>query len=375
MFNINHHVGCPPQHRTCNHMQRKVISLWVGVEAGQRHFSGTFTHRTIDHLKHRAAFAASKQRYPQRDEGLEDARSPRRSFRKMSSSNDKKFSGGDEVAGVLAIIGAIPLVGGAMWAAQGTWYGGFAPYGMVTEETVPRGGYRNNPFHGSSEVPAETTYGTVHFHINPFGWAVLVGFVMFLVAALALAGCAVSWHWWRESGGTKPIPKIPVSAAAYVAGFAAFMLVMLLIGRRESAAGHFVVGVLALGVAASAGWATWTYGTVSATRYRVVRAFEGLAAGVLGNTGNPIAGVVKAFDWKRDAARDADATGWPGTLTAAVGPGWANTPTEHAGLNRAARRMGWPSYQWSYDPMRKRVAGTVIPVGGLGPSIAKNVER
>ncbi|MFV8279836.1 hypothetical protein ACNQPY_26300 [Mycobacteroides abscessus] len=129
-------------------------------------------------------------------------------------------------------------------------------------------------------------------------------------------------------------------------------------------------GLLALGAAAAAGWAVWTYGAVPTRRYRVVRAFEGLAAQVLGHTGNPIAGAVKAFDWKTANGRE-----WPGTLTAVVGPGFSDTPTEHAGLNRAARQMGWPSYQWSYDPMRKRVVGTAVAVSGRGPSVAKSVEE
>ncbi|SIN21176.1 hypothetical protein [Mycobacteroides abscessus] len=295
------------------------------------------------------------------------------------SSNDNNSSDGNDAAGVLAAVVAVPMVGGAIWAARGNWYGALAPYGMATEDTTTSRsgyGYSNDPWgrstnwDGSVSETAGTSYGTGHFHINPFGWAIIAATVFALVAALVLAGYAASWYWWRDSGGTKPIPKIPVPVAAYVAGAVAFWLVMLLIGRRDSTVGHFIVGVLALGAAAAAGRATWTYGAVPARRYRQLRAFEGLVAGVLGHTGNPIAGAVKAFDWKT-AASGAE---WPSTLTAVVGPGWSDTPTEHAGLNRAARQMGWPSYRWSYDPMRKRVVGTANPVSGHGPSVAKSVE-
>ncbi|MBN7314878.1 hypothetical protein [Mycobacteroides abscessus] len=297
------------------------------------------------------------------------------------SSNDNNSNSGDDAAGVLAAVVAVPMVGGAIWAARGNWYGVLAPYGMATEDTTTtRSGYGygrgNDPWGRTTDWDgsgAETIYGTGHFHINPFGWAIIAATVFALVAALVLAGYAASWYWWRDCGGTKPIPKIPVQVAAYVAGLAAFWLVMLLIGRRESAFGHTVVALLALGAAAAAGWATWTYGAVPARRFRVVRAFEGLAAQVLGHTGNPIAGAVKAFGWTT-AASSPNAREWPSTLTAVVGPGWSDTPTEHAGLNRAARQMGWPSYQWSYDPMRKRVVGTANPVSGHGPSVAKSVE-
>lgn len=295
------------------------------------------------------------------------------------SSNDNNSSDGNDAAGVLAAVVAVPMVGGAIWAARGNWYGVLAPYGLATEDTTTaRSGYGygsgDNPFrrdyYGSSGA-AETTYGTGHFHINPFGWAIIAATVFALVAALVAVGYATSWAGWKQSGGTKPIPRIPVQVAAYVAGTVAFWLVMLLIGRRDSTAGHFIVGVLALVAATGAGWATWTYGGIPARRFRVVRAFEGLAAQVLGHTGNPIAGAVKAFDWITDTrGRE-----WPKTVTAVVGPGWSDTPTEHAGLNRAARQMGWPSYQWSYDPMRKRVVGTAVPVSGRGPSVAKSVEE
>lgn len=293
------------------------------------------------------------------------------------SSSDEKNNGGDEAAGMLAAVVAVPVVIGGIWAARGNWYGVLAPYGMATEDTTTTrsgyGGYGSgdNPFHRDyGSTGAETVYGTGHFHINPFGWMVIAATVVALVAALVLAGYAASWYWWRESGGTKPIPRIPVPVAAYVAAMAAFWLVMLLIGRRDSTLGHFFVGALALGAAGAAGWAVWTYGGIPARRYRVVRAFEGLAARVLGHTGHPIAGAVKAFDWITDTR----GTEWPKTVTAVVGPGWSDTPTEHAELNRAARQMGWPTYQWSYDPMRKRVVGTANPVAGHGPSVAKSVE-
>lgn len=292
-------------------------------------------------------------------------------------SNDEKNNGGDEAAGVLAAVVAVPVVIGGIWAARGNWYGVLAPYGMATEDTTTRSGYGyvrgNDPWGRTTDWDgsgAQTVYGTGHFHINPFGWAVIAATVVALVAVLVLAGYAASWYWWREAGGTKPIPRIPVPVAAYVAALAAFWLVMLLIGRRDSTFGHFFVGALALGAAGAAGWAAWTYGAVPARRFRVVRAFEGLAAQVLGHTGNPIAGAVKAFDWIADTRGNE----WPKTVTAVTGPGWSDTPTEHAGLNRAARQMGWPTYQWSYDPMRKRVVGTASPVSGPGPSVAKSAE-
>ena len=55
---------------------------------------------------------------------------------------------------------------------------------------------------------------------------------------------------------------------------------------------------------------------------------------------------------ERDVAAqlpDEVATGWDSQIQ---GPG------ELAELSRYAREVGWPGYEWRYDPMRKRVTGT-----------------
>lgn len=280
----------------------------------------------------------------------------------MSSNDDNK--GGDDAAGVLAAVVAVPMVGGAIWAARGNWYGAVAPYGMATEDTTTTSGYGygsgNNPFrrdYGSSGA-AETTYGTGHFHINPFGWAVIAATVVALVAGLVLIGYLTSWYGWKESGGTKPIPRIPVPVAAYVAAMIAFWLVMLLIGRRESTAGHFIVGLLAIGAACGAGWAVWNYCTGSAQRFRAVQAFAARADQVLGH-GHPGALRVKTpvfSGWDGSGGRS-----WPQQLVCATGPGWQQKPSETAEINRYAREFGWPPYEWRYDPMRKRAVGTARP--------------
>lgn len=286
------------------------------------------------------------------------------------SSNDNNSSGGDEAAGVLAAIVGIPLIGGAIWAARGNWYGALAPYGMATEDTSTTAGYRstngygsgNNPFHrdyGSSGV-AETTYGTGHFHINLFGWAAIAGFVVFMVALLVLAASGLSWSRWHSAGGTRAIPRILVPVGAYVAGFAAFMLVMLLIGRRESTAGHFIVGLLASAAAGGAGWAVWTYCTAAAQRFRAVQAFAARADQVLGH-GHPGALRVTTPVFSGWGGVEGFSGSWPQQLVCATGPGWQQKPSETTELNRYAREFGWPPYQWRYDPMRKRITGAARP--------------
>ncbi|MBE5507626.1 hypothetical protein QMY57_25805 (plasmid) [Mycobacteroides abscessus subsp. abscessus] len=283
-------------------------------------------------------------------------------------SNDEKNNGGDEAAGVLAAVVAVPVVIGGIWAARGNWYGVLAPYGIATEDTTTtRSGYgygrgndpwgRTTNWDGSSA--AETVYGSGHFHINWFGWAVLAGFVVFLVALGVLAFSGLSWSRWHSAGGTRAIPRIWVPAGAYTAGFAAFLLVMALIGRRESTAGHAIVGILALTAAAVAGVAVMGYCTVPAQRFRGVQAYAARADQVLGH-GHPGALRVRTPVFSGWNGPD-DEHSWPAQLVCLTGPGWQHKPAETAELNRYAREFGWPPYAWRYDPMRKRITGTARP--------------
>lgn len=283
------------------------------------------------------------------------------------SSNENSSGGGDEAAGVLAAIVGIPLVGGAIWAARGSWYGALAPYGMATEDTSSASGYGygsgNDPWGRTTDWDgpvAETTYGTGHFHINPFGWAVIAGFVVFVVALLVLAASGLSWSRWHSAGGTRAIPKIPVPVAAYAAGFAAFTVVMLVLGRSDAAAVRVFVSVLASAAGVVAFLAVMIYAMAPAERFRRVQAYAARADQVLGH-GHPAALRVKTpvfsgWDSGGDHSRI-----WPVALTANTGPGWQHKPSETGELNRYARAFGWPPYEWSYDPMRKRITGTARP--------------
>lgn len=272
-------------------------------------------------------------------------------------------SGGDDAAGPLVAGAGVLVIGGGIWASRGAWYGALAPYGLATEDTKSATsgyGYGSNDPWGRTTGVAETTYGTGHFHINPFGWAVLALFVAFLAALLWCVGSGLAWSRWHSSGGTRAIPKIPVPVGAYAAGFAAFTVVMLLIGRRESAAGHALVAMIALGVGVAAFFAVMIYCMYPAERFRRVQAYAARADQVLGH-GHPGALRVKTPVFSGWDGNDDHSRIWPVALTASTGPGWQHKPSETAELNRYAREFGWPPFEWRYDPMRKRITGAARP--------------
>lgn len=202
---------------------------------------------------------------------------------------------------------------------------------------------------------ADTTYGTGHFQINAAGWLTIAIMVVGLVAGLWCAFAAANVARWHASHGTRAIPGIPVPAAAVAAAVAVFVAILVLIGRQSSATGHMLVFTVGMSLAAAAWFAVMTFARTPADQWRTTQAFAGEADKVLGH-GYPGTGRVRGREWQvsADGSRR-----WPGRLVCRAGPGWQGTPSEHAALNRAARKVkvGWPAYTWSYDPMRKQVIG------------------
>ncbi|SLF47250.1 hypothetical protein [Mycobacteroides abscessus] len=283
-----------------------------------------------------------------------------------TTSSTSSDSSGTENPGPW-IAGGMGLLGFGAWTARGEGlHAALAPYGLATEDTKSATsgyGYGSNDPWGRStgmDQVAETTYGTGHFHINPFGWAVLALFVGFVVALIWCVGAGLAWSRWHSSGGTRAVPKIPVLAAAYAAGFAAFTVVMVLIGRRESVGEHVVVALMAVAVAWATGWAVMMFCVIPAARLRAVQAFAARADQVLGH-GHPGAGRVKTPVFSGWDGNDDHSRIWPVALTAVTGSGWQHKPSETAELNRYAREFGWLPFEWRYDPMCKRITGTARP--------------
>jgi len=107
-------------------------------------------------------------------------------------------------------------------------------------------------------------------------------------------------------------------------------------------------------------FAVMLFAMTPAEQWRTTQAFAGRADGVLGH-GHPGAGRVRAMGWKvsADGSRR-----WPTRLVCRTGPGWQDTPSEQAALNRYARQAGWPTCTWTYDLMRKQVTGTAAKAEG-----------
>jgi hypothetical protein len=247
----------------------------------------------------------------------------------------------------LGIVGLVGLVGVGAWVDRNHWLATLAPYGLTTEET------RISYSSGYGDV---TSSGTGHFHINPMGWFTVVVLAVGLVAGLWCVFAAANVAGWASSGGRRAVPKIPVPVAAVAAAVAVFVTVLVLVGRQSSPAGHMLVFVGGAAVSCVTWFAVMVVGMNRAEQWRTTQAFAGLADQVLGHGYHGVLRV-RAKDWKVSANGE---DRWPARLICRTGPGWQDTPSEHAALNQYARRVWWPTYIWSYDLMTKQVIGTVI---------------
>ncbi|MDX1887880.1 hypothetical protein [Mycolicibacterium sp. 120270] len=237
----------------------------------------------------------------------------------------------------LWIGGGVLILGAAAWMSRHTVMAAAVPYGL----TAPN----RTPFHGDPFRPEAITdwRPAPGWHLTASGWVAVVVVAAGLLGVLVAAAAAAAWvRWWRR-GGIDEVPPIPAAAAAVIAAAAGFG------AATRYAPGRLWLAVLAaLAVGAAAGW--WT--AVAGGRYRRATTFAGRADQVLGH-GHPGPGRVRTHAWKRD-----DHGRYPATIEATCGPGWQYAAGELAELSRYAREIGWPEYDWRYDPMRRRVTGS-----------------
>ena len=258
----------------------------------------------------------------------------------MSNSSGTNVVPASGDTDALWIAGGVGLCGVAVWGSRDSWYAKLAPYGLTAQDTEAR---PVDPWSGATRL-----VGTGHYHLSALGWLTIVIGLAGLVAALWCVAAGVNVGRWHASHGTRAVPQIPVPAAAVVAAVAVFAIMLALTGRHR-------VLFMAVGpfLAAAAFFAVMVYASMPAWQWRQTQAFAGQADQVLGH-GHPGTRRVRATAWavSQDGSRR-----WPGRVVARTGPGWQHKPAETAQMNRYARQFGWPPYDWTYDPMYKRVVG------------------
>lgn len=250
----------------------------------------------------------------------------------MSTETDDTITDTDR----LWIALAVAVLAVAAWANRSAVLAAAAPYGLAEPNRTP---FHGDPFNPEAVTGWRPAPG---WHLTTAGWiaaAILAAGVVGLAVCVIVAAAWV--RWWRR-GGVDAVPIIPASAAAAVLGAATFGLVLILASRL------WLAGVIAAAVAVLA----WPRLAAAARRQRTVMAFAARADQVLGH-GHPAPGRVRARKWRRE-----DGGQYPAEIDAMCGPGWQHAPGELAELSRYAREVGWPGYEWRYDPMRKRVTGT-----------------
>jgi hypothetical protein len=178
-----------------------------------------------------------------------------------------------------------------------------------------------------------------------FGWVTVAVALAGVAAALMCAQAYFGVSRWRDGGGTSAVPKIPVRAAAVAAFALTFVVLLVVIGRHQVLFGG--IGPLLAGAAFAV---VGRYGSRAAQHWRLTQAFAARADQVIGH-GHPGTGRVRASAWD-------DRIPGPRRLVIDTGPGWQHKPAELFELNRIARQFGWPEYDWSYDPMTKKLTGT-----------------
>ncbi|GAT06202.1 uncharacterized protein RMCFA_6313 [Mycolicibacterium fortuitum subsp. acetamidolyticum] len=231
---------------------------------------------------------------------------------------------------------AVAVLAVAAWANRSAVLAAVVPYGLAAPNRTP---FHGDPFNPEAVTGWRPAPG---WHLTTAGW---IAAAVLAVGAVGLVVCviaAAAWvRWWRR-GGVDAVPIVPATAAVAVLGAAAFGVVLVLVSRL------WLAGLVAAVVVAAA----WPGLSAAARRQRTVMAFAGRADQVLGH-GHPAPGRVRARRWRRD-----DGGPYPAEIDATCGPGWQHAPGELAELSRYAREVGWPGYEWRYDPMRKRVTGT-----------------
>lgn len=234
---------------------------------------------------------------------------------------------------------AVAVLAVAAWANRSAVLAAVVPYGLAQPNRTP---FHGDPFNPEAVTGWRPAPG---WHLTTAGWfaaAVVAAGVLGLVVCVV---AAVAWvRWWRK-GGVEAVPPIPAAAAAAALGAAAFLAAAILAGGPVWLAG--LVAAVVAGI-------TWPRLSAAGRRHRSVMAFAGRADQVLGH-GYPAPGRVHARRWRRDEAGN-----YPAEIDATCGPGWQHAPGELAELSRYAREVGWPRYEWRYDPMRKRVTGTEV---------------
>lgn len=238
------------------------------------------------------------------------------------------------IAVAAAALVVVPVL--AAWTNRYAVAAAAVPYGLTAPNRTP---FHGDPFNPDAVTGWRPAPG---WHLTAPGWvavAVLAGGVLGLVVCVAAAAAWV--RWWRR-GGVEAVPPIPAAAAAVALGAAALVAALVVVSGPLWFAG--LVAAIVAGVA-------WRAISVTARRHRSVMAFGGRADQVLGH-GHPAPGRIQTRSWRRDEHGN-----YPAKIEATCGPGWQHTPGELAELNRYAREIGWPVYEWRYDPMRKRVTG------------------
>lgn len=241
----------------------------------------------------------------------------------------------------LWIVVAVGLLAAVAWAKRNTFYATLAPYGLTETDggTVVRNDYAGTYLdRGVSTVEP-------HYQLSTVGWVTVAVALAGIAAALMCVRAYFAVSRWRDSGGTSAVPKIPVRAAA-VAAFALTLVVLLAVTGRHQVLFGGIGPLLALAAFAVVG----RYGSSAAQHWRLTQAFADRANQVIGH-GHPGTGRVRASAWD-------DRIPGPRKLVIDTGPGWQHKPAELSALNRFARQFGWPDYDWSYDPMTKKLTGT-----------------
>lgn len=241
---------------------------------------------------------------------------------------------------------AAVMVAVAAWTQRARLWQALAPYGLTTGETVAA---PSNPYDPDDPFGAGQVRYSGDLHLTAGGWLAVAILVAAAVGALACVGSGLAWSRWHRGGGVAAVPGIPVWGAAAVAAGVVFVAVVWLTGWPW--AGAAVAAVAAAGTAA--------FGGPVARRYRLIQVWRGLAEQVLGH-GHPGLARVRAGGWQSAAA----GREWPGRIEATTGPGWQHKPGELGELNRHAAALGWPTYTWTRDAMRRTVTGDAgEPVG------------
>lgn len=239
----------------------------------------------------------------------------------------------------LAAVGLVAVLAVAAWTNRVAVLAAAEPYGLAEPNRTP---FHGDPFNPEAVTGWRPAPG---WHLTAPGWAVMA---VVAAGALGLVVCvtaAAAWvRWWRR-GGVEAVPPIPAAAFAVALGAGVLMAALGVVSLPLWLAAVAAAVVTAL---------VWRGASVSGRRHRSVMAFGGRADQVLGH-GYPAPGRVHARRWRRGEAGH-----YPAEVDATCGPGWQHAPGELAELSRYAREVGWPRYEWRYDPLRKRVTGTEV---------------